>query len=51
MRKEKRKVRTKLGPLIFFLIYVLIGGIIGVAINSRYYAIERNEQNTIHFEP
>ena len=51
MKKEKREIRTRPGPLIFFLIYVIIGGILGVMINSRYYAMERAELNTIHFEP
>jgi hypothetical protein len=51
MKKQRREIRTKAGPLIFFLIYVIIGGIIGMTINSRYYEMEGRELNTIRLEP
>jgi hypothetical protein len=42
--KEPRyELRTRPGPLVFFLIYVIVGGIIGIAINNAFYAIERAE--------
>ena len=45
MKEPSRELRTRPGPIIFFLIYVLIAGIIGIAINNRFYAIERREMN------
>jgi hypothetical protein len=43
MKKEKREIRTRRGPLVWFLIYVIIAGIIGMMVNNRYYAVEKND--------
>ena len=51
MKKKRHEIRTRPGPLIFFLIYVIIGGIIGMVINNRYYAVERGELRGIELEP
>jgi hypothetical protein len=43
MKKPTRQTKTKLGPIILFLIFCIIGGMIGIAVNNRYYAIQRGE--------
>jgi hypothetical protein len=45
IKEPRRELRTRPGPLILFLIYVIVGGIIGIAINNRFYAMERAEMN------
>ena len=45
MKDRKHEIRTKPGPIVFFLIYVILGGIVGIAINNRFYAIEKGEMN------
>jgi hypothetical protein len=44
-KEQKRDIRTRPCPIVFFLIYVIVGGIVGIAINDRFYAIERGEMN------
>ena len=43
MKKPAHQRHTKPGPIILFLILCIVGGIIGIAINNRYYAIQRGE--------
>jgi len=45
MKKSTRRPQTKLGPIILFLIFCIVGEIIGIAINNRYYAAQRGELN------
>lgn len=43
MRRRGTERRMRAGPILFFLLYFIIGGIVGMAINNCYYAIERSE--------
>jgi hypothetical protein len=45
MKKPTRQLKIKPGPLVLFLIFCIIGGVIGIAINNRYYAVQRGEFN------
>jgi hypothetical protein len=45
MKKPTRQLKIKPGPIILFLIFCIIGGMIGIAVNNRYYAIQRGEFN------
>jgi len=40
MRERKRHIRIVAGVVIFFVIFCIVGGAVGIWINSHYYAVE-----------
>ncbi len=43
MKKKRRQAGIRLGPIIFFVLFCILGGLAGILINNRYYASERGE--------
>jgi H+/Cl- antiporter ClcA len=44
MEPTKRNMRMKPGPIIFFIVFCIFGTVVGIMINNRYYAFEKQHE-------
>ena len=45
---KKKKHQIGLGVILFFVLFCLIGGAIGILVNNEYYANEKGRVNAPH---